>query len=494
MKFIGIILLLSILLTGGISAQEDSVVVTPELLSKFREQVVERYDTARKSPYIIYFPMRYGKFIFTEADKQLFKTLEDTIVERIDLVYTVYRRDKSFDQKKLNKERYEMLQQYFPEAFDNNLIDWNLIAQDGFMEYKTAQTLFHGFVIYLKPHGVVSKTGELIQSALDLSLDEPETHVLEPTEAEKTIRTFLDASVATKTVYDTTYVKRPKRYWTGKYLAKTARKRKKGKRYDKAGRGKRKRPKEYKTKYLKEIKVTSREVPDLSAGLEPEKAIAKLSKDSVVYTSFKRVVPKDNKKYVLVQDVTGSMHPYLAQTLLYMHTHMLGGEKHFVFFNDGDGSPDGPIGRTGGTYYVKTDKVSEVEKIAFEAMRKGKGGKQPENDIEAILYGIKQSRGCDEIILVADNYARVRDMRLLKRLVPLNIPVRVVVCGVAKGEVVNLDYIYLARLTNGSLHTMNQDIVDLGAKKDGDSFKIGTQYFRIEGAKIRLIHQSKPRD
>ena len=73
-------------------------------------------------------------------------------------------------------------------------------------------------------------------------------------------------------------------------------------------------------------------------------------------------------------------------------------------------------------------------------------------------------------------------------------PVRVVVCGIAKGDVVNLDYIYLAKYTGGSIHTIHEDITDLANKKDGDAFKIGSQYFKIEKNVIKLIHQSKSKN
>ena len=82
-------------------------------------------------------------------------------------------------------------------------------------------------------------------------------------------------------------------------------------------------------------------------------------------------------------------------------------------------------------------------------------------------------------------------MTLLPKLMQLGKPVRVVVCGVAKGDVVNLDYIYLARFTGGSIHTIDEDLTDLSDKKDGDAFKVGAQYFRLEGNRIQLLHQSK---
>lgn len=491
MKFIILILALFFAFQTAHSQQMDSVVVTPQLLSKAKEFELPKYDVTRKSKYIIYLEMNYSKFLFDDATKQLFYELRDTMIERIDLVYTVFRRSKTFDQVKLNKERYEMLQQYFPQAFNNNLIDWNLMAQNGTMDYEEAQTYFHGFVIYLKPHRVTTKEGITIGTAMDVRVDEPETRVLETNEEVAKIKTLLSKSTATKTVLDTTYTTKKKRYWTGLYLGKTLSQRKKGKKYKTRGP---KRPKEYKVKYDKVMHVTEREVPDPDGAVEPEKVIAEITDDSVVYSVMNRTLGRW-EDYVVVQDVTGSMHPYLTQTLLYLRGHIQKSTtEKFVFFNDGDSKPDGPIGYTGGTYYVSADNVEEIEEMAFEAMKNGQGGKGPENDIEAILYGIKKFPNCKGVVLIADNFSRIRDFRLIPRLMKLGKPVRVVVCGIAKGDVVNLDYIYLARYTGGSIHTIDDDITDLSNKEDGDAFKVGSQYFKMDGNVIRLIHQSKSKN
>lgn len=484
-----ILALLTIGLWGQVFSQTaDSPVVSPELLSKTKEENISQYDISRQSKYIIYLPMNYSKFLFTQEDKDLFFRLKDTLIERIDLVYTVFRRSQTFDQVQLNKERYEMLQESFPQAFNNNLIEWNLKAQDGAIDYKDARTYFHGFVIYLKPHHVTTKNGIVINTVDDLRVDDPETRTLETNEEVAAIKEIMQTSSATKIVYDTTITQKRRRVWTGMYWSKNKRKRRKGKKHKKRGN---KRPKEYITKYEDVVKITQREVPDLSAAPQPEKVLKKLTGDTVVYTAMKRIFDR-YEDYVIVQDVTGSMHPYLTQSLLFLQNHIKKSEtEKFVFYNDGDDKPDGPIGRTGGTYYVSSDNYKEIEEMAFEAMRNGRGGKEAENDIEACLYGIKKFPKCKGVILVADNYSRMRDFKLIPRLMKLNLPVRIIICGIAKGENINLDYIYLARYTKGSLHTINDDISNLATKEDGDAFKIGTQYFRVEKNAIKLLKQSK---
>lgn len=491
MKIYLIVLLFVLLNSMVYSQQMDSVVVSPEMLSKAKEFELAKYDISRESKYIIYLPMNYSKFLFTEKDKDLFYTLRDTMIERIDLVYTVFRRSESFDQVKLNKERYEIFQQFFPQAFNNNLIDWNLMAQNGTMDYDEAQTYFHGFVIYLKPHRVTTKNGITISTAMDTRVDEPETKILETNEEVAQIKTLLGKSTATKIIQDTTYTTIRKRFWTGLYLSKNRAGRKKGKRFKTVGR---KRPKEYRFKEIREMKITEREVPDLEAAVEPEKIIAEMTNDSVVYSVLNRTLGRW-EDHVVVQDVTGSMHPYLTQTLLFLRGHIKANTtEKFVFFNDGDHKPDGPLGYSGGCYYTSADNVEEIQEMAFEAMRNGKGGKAAENDVEAILYGIKKFPNCKGIVLVADNFSRIRDFRLIPRLMKLGKPVRIIICGIAKGDVVNLDYIYLARYTKGSIHTLNEDITDLSEKEEGSAFKVGSQYFKIDKNAIKLIHQSKSKN
>lgn len=464
-------------------------VVNPVLLSKMKEETISKYDISRESKYIIYLPMNYSKFLFTEEDKELFRRLKDTLIERIDLVYTVFRRSSTFDQVQLNQERYEMLQSYFPETFNNNLIRWNLMAQNGATDYADAQTYFHGFVIYLKPHHVTTKEGEVISTVEDRRVDDPETRTLETNEEVARIKEIMSEARVTKIVYDTVTTETKRRTWSGLYLSKNKKKRKKGIKHK--TRGASKRPKEYITKTEEVVKIVEREVIDEDAIPAPEKVLQNITKDTVVYAAMQRIFDR-YEDHVVVQDVTGSMHPYLTQTLLFLQGHLKKNEtEKFVFYNDGDDKPDGPIGNTGGTYYTSSDQYGVIEEMAFEAMRKGRGGKEAENDIEACLYGVQKFQNCKGIILIADNYSRIRDFKLIPRLMKLNKPVRVIICGIAEGENINLDYIYLAKYTKGSLHTIQEDIMELDKKIDGDAFKIGTQYFKVEGNVIRLIRDSK---
>jgi hypothetical protein len=122
-------------------------------------------------------------------------------------------------------------------------------------------------------------------------------------------------------------------------------------------------------------------------------------------------------------------------------------------------------------------------------MASGKGGKAPENDIEAILYGFSKFPNCKGAVLIADNFSRVRDLALLSKLVEAKKPVDIVICGAGKNGDVNLDYIYIAKTTGGAIYTLDGSYTDLKSKKEGDYFKIGAQQFKIESNVIKLIKQ-----
>ena len=205
--------------------------------------------------------------------------------------------------------------------------------------------------------------------------------------------------------------------------------------------------------------------------------------DSVVFNSFER---NDWKNVLVVNDWTGSMYEYGAQAVLWHRMNFkLRRVKHFVFFNDGDDTPnDGKlIGYTGGIYPVSAEQMQPIFDTMLEVMFNGYGGDDEENDLEAILYGLKHyaDENFKEVILVADNKSGVRDMRLLKKI---NRPVRVLLCGVGFGVPIHPDYLQIARRTGGSVHTMADDLAQLGNLKEGDTFSAMGVEYRYEGGQF----------
>jgi len=185
-------------------------------------------------------------------------------------------------------------------------------------------------------------------------------------------------------------------------------------------------------------------------------------KSSIVSQSF----DESWSSILLVADWTGSMYDYAPQALRWhLDNRSQVPIRHLVLFNDGDGKSTAQkeIGATGGIYFVNNPSdENQVLQTVAEVVDKGSGGDGPENDIEAILSAIQKydlaepgSRhpiGFNQIVLIADGDAKVRDMELLPR-VPY--PVHVVACRGLKDMG---DYLKIACETGGSLAFESQRI------------------------------------
>jgi antitoxin component YwqK of YwqJK toxin-antitoxin module len=205
--------------------------------------------------------------------------------------------------------------------------------------------------------------------------------------------------------------------------------------------------------------------------------------NNIVYNVFKR--NKWNKK-LIVADLTGSMYPYAQQVSTWLKLHFLKDSalQNFVFFNDGDNKADEAkkIGATGGVYFCTAKTVEQLIASMELTIKNGQGGDAPENVIEAILYGLKKNKNVENIVLIADNWAKVRDITLLPRL---KVPVRVILCGVTEGMEINVDYLNIAYKTKGSIHTIEQDITDLSDQSSGKKFTINGVDYIIKNGMIK---------
>ena len=178
---------------------------------------------------------------------------------------------------------------------------------------------------------------------------------------------------------------------------------------------------------------------------------------------------------VMVVDVTGSMTPYVSQYMKWLRLKFNKSENQsFVFFNDGNDnlSRFNPkkIGSTGGLYpisnYSSQYGFNKIRQTLEKAMMNGNGGDCPENNIEALLLAEQKYPYAKNIVMVADNFATPRDMRLVKKLTK---PVNVILCGV-KDSNVNTAYVNLAFKTKGSVHTIEQSLDELYKLKEGEEF------------------------
>ena len=199
--------------------------------------------------------------------------------------------------------------------------------------------------------------------------------------------------------------------------------------------------------------------------------------DSLVYKVFDR--HPEWKNALVVMDWTGSMYQYGAQAVLWHTQHFdNSGIKNFVFFNDGDNTPNNRkiIGKTGGVYFAQAKNINRLTNTFYLVSKKGKGGDDPENDVEAIIRGINRFEDFDELILIADNNSCMRDFSLVANL---DVKVNIIVCGARYG--INPQYINLAYLTGGSIHTIEDDIQHLNSKVKNKELNLTKLSYKLTG-------------
>lgn len=203
--------------------------------------------------------------------------------------------------------------------------------------------------------------------------------------------------------------------------------------------------------------------------------------DDVVLRAFER--NKQWKNCLIATDVTGSMYPYLAQFKLWHKLHLNTNQSNFdfVFFNDGDNSADflKKTGEVGGIYYVNTKDFESLSTTLNTAMTSGGGGDEPENNIEAVIKGLEKNPKVKEVIMIADNNATPRDLSLLSKV---KVPIRLILCGATNG--INLAYLEMVRKNKGSIHTMENDLLDLCLKKEGEKFNLDGVTYQIKYGNI----------
>ncbi len=211
-----------------------------------------------------------------------------------------------------------------------------------------------------------------------------------------------------------------------------------------------------------------------------EKPVVTINRNKIPDTSILTIL--DRMKWqntTIVGDVTGSMYKYTAQLLLWVKANPIGSKsKNFVFFNDGDDMPDKDkkTGSTGGIYYKNCNTYAEVENLITSTMLKGNGGDYPENNIEALLKAEKAFPASEFQVMIADNWAAIKDKVLWLQLTK---PVRIVVCGATEFNI-NIDYLNLARITKGSVHLMESDLYNLSGLKEGEILKVGKNNFVVK--------------
>lgn len=471
-------------------------------------------------------------------DVGLLDSIRNKNIDTILLVYTAFRQAESFNQSDLNVLRLNELKQNMPYIFENNLIHWKVVRQTGAKDDQDAKAYFHGFVIKFRNTGFVAPLTtekeilfikdylrslrgilpsdtisgddikDIARPVIAPAFTITDTLIKYPFSGRKT--RYIDINLLksdyrkakryaklmvelkpeekellTKIILDTNDVKI--KYKPLFYIPKSKRKKEKGILYTRRTILKRKLAKD--TLYIR----TRAFHTGISGGgypvylyrghltLTPERFVNYPFPDSVVTVSLK--MENNHADNVLVEDVTGSMYPYILQTFLWRRLYISkAGLRNFVFFNDGDRTPDHlkRIGDTKGIYSISTDSILDVEELVYATMSKGDGGDGPENNIEALIYA--QEKFPDKnLVMIADNNALVKDISLLDKITR---PVHVILCGTHRGVMAN--YITIAGKTGGRLTTIEKTYYGLKDLKEGDKITIGGQTFIMTKTGLQL--------
>jgi hypothetical protein len=213
-------------------------------------------------------------------------------------------------------------------------------------------------------------------------------------------------------------------------------------------------------------------------------SIKSFKQDSSIFKIFKRNAWRN---YAIAGDVTGSMYPYTAQLLIWLKLESISNlTTDYTFFNDGDNKKDNEkqIGNTGGVYSKECKTYEDVEELIKSTMKKGGGGDIPENNIEALIKTEQNFKNISSIVMLADNWASIKDYSLISQLTK---PVRIIVCGAINNNI-RVDYLNLARMTNGSIHTIEEDIEGLAKMHEGETIQFGRKKYKIvNGSFVELL-------
>ncbi len=158
---------------------------------------------------------------------------------------------------------------------------------------------------------------------------------------------------------------------------------------------------------------------------------------------------------LVVLDWTGSMYHHGAMSILWNIEQLDAATiRYFTLFNDGNGKSRKrkKVGKTGGIYHTDYAPPLDMLPTLLKVQQKGRGGDAPENDVEAIVKGLKKFKDARHVILVADNASCIRDLSLYQTL---DTPVHIIIPG--EYAMINHQYINLAYKTNGSIHTFEND-------------------------------------
>ncbi|KJS05688.1 MAG: hypothetical protein VR77_07530 [Flavobacteriales bacterium BRH_c54] len=378
--------------------------------------------------------MPFAKEIILNKEQK--KQLQKRVVIKIQLIYTQYRTSEKFNQIELNKKRLLELKKLVPEVFDFPVWEYELISQTDGNSREECNKMFHGFVVTFRPNTTsdfIAEENDYINTLL--------------TNFSK--KDSLENDTTPKPFYIETR-------WDNGYV--------------------------YDTIWGEKIEI------DLYPPLPPNPYLSSLHKDSTVLNAFKRIA--NAQDFIIVTDATGSMMPFYSQVIIWLKEQTANvNAKGCLFFNDGDAKSSDkklPL-ETGGIYVAKSLQSEEINKSLNKCTSGGSGGGEAkENDVEAMLLGLKYFPEAKSIVLIADNYEKMRDYEFIDKI---TVPVQVFLCG-AK-SFVNTQYLDLARITKGSVYVEHEEINNLHLLQENDIITINNRDYMLKNGVFIYYYAEK---
>ncbi len=184
------------------------------ILQMERTQIVQLEEAETNT--ITYLPSEFAEDVLS-AEK--YNYLHNATIVKVYYVYTQYKLNASFDQLTLDRKRFRLLDEHFPEIIENPIVEWQILEQTGCKHYNEGDDYFHGFVIVHRP--ILSpeemeeariKEIEKIDAYFENPVETFEIEVLDP--VEKSIETTsLDSVNKTNTIVPDTEAK----FYNGDY-------------------------------------------------------------------------------------------------------------------------------------------------------------------------------------------------------------------------------------------------------------------------------------
>ncbi len=473
----------------------QKIISAKDILAQPVEEIAF-FDTSAFGIYELAIRFNYGspRILNPEA----YKAIESYGKISVEYIYSKFTHSQP-NQKVLDRERFASLQKLAPGLFKDTGIRWDITVQTEANTPESARALFHGFVIRYQPPVTEERKEEIkleLDAVVDCAKKRPPADAAKYPGGPDALKTWLESNIKfpkdelkTKGSSKSAIVEFQIDNDSGKPINIRVSKGASPKHNEqiKTIMGNLSGWEKGNTRIEFSLLLQFSVGDDGKAHIESHplrgynpKDCKGLKSDSLVMKVMDR--NKDWKKMLVVEDVTGSMMPYIADLLLWNALKgNLQNTSHFVFFNDGDSkdTDDKVIGSTGGLYHAKPKNIDVLEETMISAIAAGDGDDTPENDIEAVLAGIKACPECEEVILISDNNATPRDLELVTQITK---PVHVILCGVRYAP--NPAHLYIAWKTKGSLHTIKEDITKLAAMEEGETITIMGRTYKILDGKF----------